>query len=111
MGYKDLVSVRGTLSYERSTHFHLQKDTATLSHLLAPPVAAAAAAAAPFPLRRGEPAIEDLCDELLVLVVDEEEGAPLGRRQLPRLGHDLPQQHGHVVCVKGRWGIHQVQRH
>ena len=87
MGYKDLVSVRGTLSYERSTHFHLQKDTATLSPLLAPPVAApaAAAAAAPLPLWRGEPAVEDLCDELLVLVVDEEEGAPLGRRQLPRL--------------------------
>ena len=57
----------------------------------------ATATAAIAPLWRGQPAVEDLGDELAVLVVDEEEGAPLGRRQMARLRHDLPQQHGHVV--------------
>ena len=53
--------------------------------------------AAIAPLWRGQPPVEDLGDELAVLVVDEEEGAPLGRRQVARLRHDLPQQHRHVV--------------
>ena len=57
------------------------------------------------PLGRGEPAVEDLGDELAVLVVDEEERAALGRRQLARLGHDLTQQHRYVVCVKGERDI------